>query len=393
MIIGAGKFQVPAICKAKEMGFKVLVVDRDPGAEGFRLADFYEIIDIRDVPGSVQAARQYKVDGVVSIVTERGVCTAAAVAEALGLPGSKTGVASAVTNKAIMREVFRKHELPSSQFVIVRTKLEASEAVRFLKLPVVMKPTDNAGSRGVSRIEKTEDLETSFEWAKANSRSGEIIVEAFLEGTEMTVEALSYKGNHEILAMSNKRRLPSSYCVAKDITYPPPWKENLLSEVRELISEALTVLGIDSGASHSEVIITEDGPFLIEVAGRGGGFGIFSDIVPFVSGVDIVKECINIAMGWEADIKPKHQKAALLRFFSLPSGKLLEISGLEQARKLAGIHKIELNVGMGDILQPIRCDGDRPGSMIIFGESRAEVISIANLVDKTIQFKVQNTFN
>lgn len=393
MIIGAGKFQVPAICKAKEMKLKVLAIDRDPNAEGFNFADSHEVIDIKDTHGAIHSARRHNIDGVVSIVTEQGVCTAAAVAEALGLPESGTGVALAVTNKAIMRQIFKKHDLSSSPFMVAKTKSEAMEAVKSLELPVVMKPTDNAGSRGVSLIEKMEDLESFFEWASANSRSGEVIVETFLEGTEMTVEALSYKGDHEILAMSSKTRLPFPYCVAKDITYPPPWDEALLSKVRELIKKALTALGVSSGASHSEVMITRNEPFLIEVAGRGGGFGIFSDIVPFVSGVDIVEQCINIAMGREADIRAKCQKAALLRFFSPPLGKLLEVSGLEEARNLPGVHKIELGVGVGDILQPIRCDGDRPGSMIVFGGNRAEVTAIADSVDRIIQFRIENAVN
>jgi len=389
MIIGAGKFQLPAILKAKEMDLTVLATDKDPDAVGFQFADYPSVVDIKDVGENTNLARQHKVNGILSIVSELGVRTQAAVAQELGLPGLKTEAAFAVTNKARMREIFKKHRLPSPQFYIVRTRNEANKAIRSLGLPVVMKPTDNAGSRGVSKIDRLEDLDFSFELAKAHTLSGEIIVEKFMEGEEMTIEAISYRGEHEILAMSNKKRIPFPYCVSIDLTYSPPHEIKLQQEVRQLMKKALTVLGLDYGASHSEVMLTKSGPFLVEVAGRGGGFGIFSDIIPKISGVDIVKQCINIAMGYEVDIKVRYQKAAVLRFFTPPPGKILGISGLEEARFIPGVSKIELDVKVGDVLQPIRRDGERPGLMIVFGDDREEAVAKADLVEKTVKFRIE----
>ena len=389
MIIGAGRFQLPAILKAKEMGFKVLALDKDSEAVGSKYADDFEAIDVKDVEGAIKTARKFDVDGVLSIVSELGVYTTAIVAKEMGLPGLKPEAAKAVTNKAVMREILEKKELPSPHFVKAYTKEDVLVAIDKLKLPVVIKPTDNSGSRGVSKIEKMENLEFSFNWAKENARNGELIVENYIEGEEMTVEAISYKGRHEILAMSVKKRIPFPYCVSIDLTYPPPYEEKMLLKVCEVVKKALTALGVDNGASHSEVLMTKDGPFIVEIAGRGGGFGVFSDIIPLVSGVDPVEQCINIAMGFDVDIKAKYQHAAVLRFFTPKHGKIVGISGLEEARKLPGVYMVELEVKVGDILQPIRRDGERPGLIVTYGETRKEAVLNADAAESTVKFHIE----
>jgi biotin carboxylase len=173
------------------------------------------------------------------------------------------------------------------------------------------------------------------------------------------------------------------------LSYPPLYSKDTLDNISSLIKEALDAVGLDSGASHSEILMTRKGPFIVEVAGRGGGFGIFSDIIPFVSGVDAVKQCINISMGFDVDIKAKHKKAAVLRFFNPPLGKIKRISGLEEARKLPGVFKVELNKKEGDVFYQIRRDGERPGLMITFGENREEAIKKADLVESTVKFEIE----
>jgi biotin carboxylase len=388
MVIGAGKHQLPVIIRAKDMGLKVLATDLNPNSPGFEYADFYKVVDVKDMETNLTVAKEFGIDGVISIVSELGVRTTAYVAERLGLPGLRYEAAMAATDKAIMRQKFLEASLPSPNFFKICSKEEAAEAIGKLGLPVVMKPTDNSGSRGVTKIEKLADLDFSFNSAKDNSRSGDIIVEQFLEGTEMTIEALSYNGKHQVLAMSSKKRIPFPYCVSIDLTYPPPLSEETLAKVRELVISALDAIGVNMGATHSEVIMTEQGPVLVETATRGGGFGVFSEIIPLVSGVDAVKECINMAMGYDVDISPRFCKAAVLRFFNLPQGKLIGIAGLEEARAIDGVNKIELEVAPGDIIKPIVSDGTRHGLIIASGDTRDMAVQRADQVETTVRFEI-----
>lgn len=388
MVIGAGKFQLPAIIKAKEMGFKVLATDLDPNAPGFRSADFHRAVDIKDAEANLTLAKEFAIDGVISVVSELSVRTVSYVAQQLGLPGLNYDAAVATTDKAVMRAKFREVGLPTPKFIKVRTEQEAVKAILELALPVVMKPTDNSGSRGVTRIDKLSDVEFSFPLAKQNSHSGDIIIEQYLEGTEMTVEALSYNNRHQVLAMSSKQRIPFPYCVSIDLTYPPPFPKETLDKVRKLVISGLDALGINMGASHTEVMLTPQGPFPVETAARGGGFLIFSDIIPFISGVDILKQCIKMAMGEKVDIRPKYAKAAVLRFFNLPPGKLVGVNGLEEARALEGVHVVELAVNPGDIVKPIVSDGTRHGQMVTLGDTRELAVRRADQVEKTVRFEI-----
>lgn len=388
MLIAAGKYQLPAIMKAKEMGLRVLATDFDPDAPGFSSSDFYEIIDVKDKEANLKLAKQLSIDGVMSICCEPAVRTVSYIAERLGLPGLSYEAAIAASDKGIMREKWLEAGLPSPRFFIVDTQEEAVCVIPKLMLPAVVKPVDNAGSRGVTRIEKVEDLDFSFSLAKESSRSGRIIIEEFIRGTEMTVEALSYNKHHHILGMSSKRHYPLPYRVASGQVYPSGFPKEDELKVRELIFNMLDALNIDIGPSHSEVMMTEEGPIPVELAARGCGFGGFSDIVPFISGVDIVKECINMAMGYDVEISPRYSGAADLRFLRLPQGKLIGIRGLEEARKIKGVCVIELNVSPGDTIKPITCDASRHGQIIAFGDTREEALRRAEQAEYAIEFEI-----
>ena len=164
--------------------------------------------------------------------------------------------------------------------------------------------------------------------------------------------------------------------------------EKLFRGKKNLVISALDAMGINMAATHTEVMMTEHGPFLLEMAARGGGFGVFSEIVPLVSGVDIVKENINMAMGYEVDIRPKFSKAAVLRFFNLPQGKLIGISGLEEAKAIDGVHIVELDVAPGDIIKSIVDDETRHGLIITSGDTREIAVQRADQVEATVRFEI-----
>jgi biotin carboxylase len=388
LVVGAGKFQVPAIVTARKMGLKVVTTDLNPNAPGFKLADYYRVVDVKDEAANLKVAKEFKVDGVIGICSELSVRTVSWVTGQLGLPGLKYDAAVAATDKAVMRTRFKQAGLPSPEFAKVTTLKEARETILNLGLPVVMKPTDSSGSRGVTKIEDLSALESSFTQAKAASHSGDIIVEQFMEGTEMTVEGLSSGGKHRILAMSDKKRIPFPYCVSIDLTYPPHFSRESLDKTRDLIISALDALGINMGASHSEVMMTAKGPIPVETAARGGGYGIFTDIIPAVCGIDVVTECINMALGNKVDMNVRYSRAAVLRFFNLPQGKLLGVSGLEEAKAIEGVRHVELDLVKGDIIKPIISDGTRHGVIITFGDTRDIAVNRADQVEKTVKFNI-----
>jgi len=387
MILAASEYQLPAILKAKEMGLQVLATDFDPNALGFKFADFHRVIDVKDEKANLELARQFAIDGIMSVVCEHAVKPVAYIAKRLGLPGLGYKAAVAATNKGIMRRKWLQAGFSSPKFFVVESKKEAISAISKLSLPIIMKPIDNAGSRGITKMERLQELDFSFYLAKESSFSGEIIIEEFIEGTEITVETLSYNSQHHILAVSSKKPAPIlPYCVTIGQVYPSGFSKNSLLEVGKVIATMLDALGIDTGASHSEIMMTKSGPIPIEIGARGGGFGIFSDIVPFVSGVDIVKECINIALGFDVDIFLKQPKAAVLRFFNFGRGRLLRITGLEQAKRTKGVQKLWIGIAPGEMIPSITDGISRHGQMIVFGDTREQVLHRAKQAESAIKF-------
>lgn len=389
MVLGAGIYQIPAIIAAKEMGCRVIALDGNAGAPGLKMADVLEVVDLRDVAGCIEIASKYPLDGVVSICTEVAVRTTAAVAEAKGLPGISRVAAIAATDKVVMRNKLVAAGIPCPGFKAVANLDDAQRAAREMGFPLIIKPVDNAGSRGVIRVENVDGLDWALANALAFSRTKKAIIEEFMVGVESTVEALSWDGECEILAMSDKRHVSFPNCVAVSLDYPPEFPADIQDEIKTVVLGAVRALGIDCGPTHTEVMVTDEGVKIVEVAARGGGFRVFSDMIPLVSGVDAVGETIKMALGEVPDIKAKKQQGAVLRFFNPnQTGKLQRVTGVETARSLPGVIDVQIDVKPGDEIGPVTSDGDRPGYLIATGRDRNEVMKRACLAEKTVFFEV-----
>jgi len=206
---------------------------------------------------------------------------------------------------------------------------------------------------------------------------------------ESTIEALSWEGGCEILAISDKDHVAFPNCVAISLNYPPRFSPDIQNEIKSVVLAAVNALGIDCGPTHTEVMVTDEGVKIVEVAARGGGFRVFSDMIPLVSGVDAVGETIKMALGEAPDIKAKKQQGAVLRFFNPnQTGKLQRVTGVETARSLPGIIDVQIDVIPGDEIGPITSDGDRLGYFIATGRDRNEVMERAFLAEKTVRFEV-----
>lgn len=389
MFVGAGEYQLPGIKKAKEMGLRVVATDYDKNAPGLKVADVPVVLDVKDIEDSIEIAKANKIDGVLTIASDIAVPTVATVADELGLPGISPEVARIATNKALMRECFVEHGVPSPKFREVRTLDEVREAVKAIGFPVVVKPVDNAGSRGVSKVDNLEEVSAAFNHAKTNSKSGEVIAEEFINGIECSMEGMTYKSETEILALSEKKKPEGHYQVATDITYPPSFSDEVIEDIKNVAKQAIKSIGINMGPTHTEIILTPQlKPMLVEVAARGGGFGTFSDIIPLVSGVDAVAANIKMCLGQEPDIKPKYKKGVVLRFFAPPEGILKTVIGFEEAKTIENV-KVDLFKKVGDTIPPLATDGDRTGYILAWGETRREAIKKADTVESRVNFIVE----
>ena len=390
MLLGASHFYAPIISEVQKLGVQVVVTDRNPEAEGFRYADFCEAVDITDFEGSLEVARNYRIDGIMA-VNDFGVRTASYVANKLGLVGIGMDSAVAACDKGKEREKWHQADIPQPEFGIVTDFESAIEVARRIGFPLVVKPTDSGGaSRGVSVVRDMSELEWSFSFAKPFARTGEIILEGYIEGIESTVECLIWNGRVEILAVSDKvKPIDTKYRVAVGLHYPAFFPPEVMAQIHKVVPRAIHALGIEIGAAHVEVVMRPDGRvWVVEMAARPGGGHIFHTIVPQVSGVNMVQELAKMLMGTQPDLKPKYQKGAVYKFFNPPKGKIMNIMGVEEARCLPGVLALGIQVKPGDVIGDLAGQHNRAGYVVTGGETRDEAVARAVMVERTVVFEI-----
>lgn len=321
-IIGASALQNPLILKAKSMGLETHVFAWAAGDIGEQTADYFYPISIIEKEEILEVCRRVGIDGICSIASDLATLTVNYVANALGLTGNSLRCTHISTNKAAMRQAFLSQGDPSPLFRVVKEgevpyrQLPGQEIstetvhcrevpyrqllkdVRRLGYPVIVKPVDRSGSRGVTRVADEAGLEAAIANARLESFSGDVIIESFIRGKEYSVECLSCRGRHTLLQITEKFTTGAPHYIETGHREPAPLTPEIREAVKSVVLHALDSLEIENGASHSEIRIDENGKImLIEIGARMGGDYIGSHLLPITCGFDYVGAVIRIALG------------------------------------------------------------------------------------------------
>lgn len=302
-IIGASYLQLPLIEKAKEMGFTTHVFAWAANDVGEEAADYFYPISITEKDEIAEKCEKIGIVGVCSIGSDLAAIAVNYIADKLGLPGNSLQCTAKSTNKHLMRLAFEENCDPSPRSILVDEQTDLASLN--LSYPVIVKPTDRSGSRGIYKLESSDGLE---EAVRASMREGfekKALVEEFAEGEEYSVEGLSYQGKHHILAMTKKYTTGAPHFIETGHLEPAPVTDELFERVKSVVTHALDTLEIKNSASHSEVKIDDNGAIrIIEIGGRMGGDCIGSDLVHYSTGIDYVRAVIQVACGIEPDLTP-----------------------------------------------------------------------------------------
>jgi biotin carboxylase len=268
----------------------------EDGAVAAKHCDHFYPISIRESCRILKTTRRIQPDGVLSIGSDLAAVTVNFVATELGLVGNSLQSTLNTTNKYTMRQVLKRHGLPCPRFRIApEGKWDNFEDLR---LPLIVKPTDRSGSRGVTKVEDRSRLDHAIQRARDQSLSGDVIVEEFVEGYEVSVEAISWEGRHYLLALTDKETTGAPYFVEMGHHQPAIMGEEIASKVWRVVERALTSLGVCYGASHSEILLTANGdPYIVEIGARMGGDLIGSHLVQLSTGYDFLRGVIEVALG------------------------------------------------------------------------------------------------
>jgi biotin carboxylase len=398
LFLGAGRHQRAAILQAKEMGLRVAAIDGNPHALALGDADIGEVVNFVDIPQAVAFAEKLRPDGVLTITSDRAVVAVAAVAEALGLAGIGVDVAMGLTNKIEMRRRLEAGGLPQPRFGSARTIEEARAAVAHVGFPNVIKPADSGGQRGVFRLESVDELEAKFEETLALSHRGEVIVEEFVDGTEMNAMAIVRDGAVTQLTLSDRHRPPGEgFAVGWIHAYPAALDAAGTAEAEALVERTVHALGLRSGIAFPQLIAGTDGSIkVIEVAARIPG-GQMADLVKHAVGVDLVEVALRFALGepvTDEIAAAKHRTPTAIRFFTaepgpLPAGKVKAPARLDNVLTAPGVVQAASYIVAGETIRPVKVDGDRRGYVIAIGASGPEALERAEQAAQLVEVEVE----
>ncbi len=299
VIIGANDFQNQLILKAKEMGYETHVFAWESGDIGEKTADYFYPISITEKEQILEVCKKINPTGICSIASDLATITVNYVAEKLNLPCNPYKITKQCTNKYEMRKQMKKHNIRTPGFIKVNLDCENID-IKDLKFPMIVKPTDRSGSRGITKIFSEKDLNTAIKKANKESFEKSAIIEEYIEGDEYSCECISYKGKHYFLAFTKKYTTGSPNFIETGHMEPADIEFKYQKSIKEEIFSALDALGIVNGASHTEFKINKDGNIgIIEIGARMGGDCIGSDLVRLSTGYDFTKMVIEVACGNE----------------------------------------------------------------------------------------------
>ncbi len=376
VIIGANDFQNPLILKAKEMGFETHVFAWQDGSIGEKTADFFYPISIVEKEEILKKCREIKPDAVATIASDLANITVQYIAENLGLTHNSSECIEISTNKFKMRKALKAGGVKVPHFETVFSADELGDCSQF-KFPVIVKPTDRSGSRGITKVFKKEELDQAVSDSTAHSFEKKAIVEEYIDGPEYSCECISYNGEHTLLTVTQKFTTGAPHFIETGHIEPSDLSEETLKRVKEIIFKSLDALQIKFGASHSEFRVNENGEIgIIEIGSRMGGDCIGSDLVHLSTGIDFVKSVIEVASGNKPSlVKDFTPKAAAIRFvFGNEDVKILENIKANHPESLHFVSELQ-EIGDHKIVD----SGTRYGFYIMTAENREKLLEISKL--------------
>jgi biotin carboxylase len=373
LILPAGQFQVPAIREAQEMGLKVVAMDGNPSAPGLAQADFAETVNPMEAGRAVEVARRYGVRGVATVASDPGLIPCSEVCAALGLPGLGPEKARLMRNKLRVRERLRQ-ELPEycPSFYEVASAADLERAAEVCGWPLVLKPLDASGSKGVVVVEGPGELEAAYRYALGFARTGTLLAEELLRGNEVSVEGVACGGSTHIFAITDKTTGAFPHCVEIAHAIPSQLPEETQGALARCVERIVGALDLDNCAIHAEVYATAKGPKLVEFGARLGGGCITSHLVPLATGISANRAVIAMAMAERPDVTPTRAQGAAIRFLEAPPGRVRAVEGLSAARKMAGVVEVQCGIGVGDTVHRMENSDHRFGFVIATGRDAEE---------------------
>ena len=391
LMLGGGFLQYFVIKKARQLGYRVLVLDADPNAIGFKLANDFAVINIVDEEACLKYAQKHKVDGVLTAATDFSVLTMSHISQEMGLPGINYDAAKRIKNKAAVRKCLYEASADDTGYSFeISSFADIPRILPQVKFPIMMKPVDGSGSRGASKVERAENFEQACRFAMNGSISHRAVAEPFVVGKEYGVESFVDKGEIHVLVVMQKDMTRPPYYAELGHAIPSGLPVEVEDRIKECVKKALIAMNVNHGSVNMDILVSDDySVHIVDVGARMGGNLIGSHIIPIGTGIDYMGNMIRAAVGdtanWDQASEPKPVATKLL---ALEPGVVKSLPDFDAIEKEYGV-KIEHHLHVGDTITPYRTNLDGCGYIVATDKTVDEAIALAAKVKELIDKKIE----
>jgi len=392
LILAAGAMQIPAVLTAKELGLFVIAADKNPRAPGFRYADIGLPLDVVNYAALADWADQHKSEYNISAVfAGADVAIAAAVLNRqLGLPGISVDVAEASHNKAKMKERWLRDGVSTPASEEVDNKNDARRLAVRHGYPVMVKAVDNSASRGTKVVRSEAELESAVDNAIRYSTTSSCLIEQFVEGEEQSVETVMHRGEQLRAGMVDRHYGFFPYPIEVGHTNPSHLSAEVQEQIFKVVGHAAKSLGIDNGPAKADMILTKQGPMILEMPARLSGGFHSQYTTPLALGMNPIRAVMRQSLGddtFQDDLIPTRNEFSLCHALFPAPGRIRSIKGYEDALALEGVKHIFLFKQVGETIESYQNCADRPCYVIVQGSSREKVWHTFETVKNTIHYE------
>ena len=394
IILGGGQDQLGTIKLANKMGLYTIVFDYDSNAIGKGFADHFVYLSNKEIKSLLFFVKKIKINGVIVQGPDIPFISSR-IEKNLNIKNIPLNSALICTDKYKMKYKFKKAGIPVPKFV--KYSLNKKKQKINLKYPIVIKPLDRSGSRGVVKCDNYYEFKKYKNITLAETIKKEILIEEFLNGPQISTESLIYKSkiytsgfvdrNYDMLKKLKPR------IIENGANYPSLFRNKFYNKINFLINKIAKELKIKNGIIKGDLVIHNNKPYVIEVALRLSGGDFSETLIPLSTGNNLVENAISVAI--KKNI-PKNKlnfkfKNTFLshRYFFPKKGKIINISGLKNLKRYKWLKKLKLFYNVNDKVSEPKDHTNRLGVFVIVGKNKKQVEKRVRLIYSLIRFKIR----
>ena len=382
LIFGVGPLQQSIINRAKKIGLYTVGIDPCVDATCKDDVDAFEVVGGQDYEGTCAVVEKYGIDAIVTAATDKPLVMMARIAGKYGFPFYSVETAQWSTDKFQMKQRFELGDVPHARGRLVKSVEETADMV----YPVIVKPRDNSGSRGVKLCRTKGELEQSMAEALEYSRLDSVLVEEFIEGPEFSIEGLHHDGKSEVIQFTEKKTTEFPYNVELGHIQPANISDENKQKICEIVAKIGKALKFENCPSHTELKINERGIFVIETSPRLGGDYITSTLTPLSTGVNVEDELLRIALGEKISPTPQSVQYSGVHFFAFEEGNIIKhIPDTNFVKTWPHVVDFSFNLKEGDSVNQITSSLNRYGHLTLIAGNRDSIEDAFEKYEKTIK--------